>query len=183
MGNAEKMGLLIGLLRPNVNGAVVESMEELGIRYPRNWGVGLPAVRKAAGAFAPDHDLARFLYVQELRELRLSAFVIADPSAVTAEELDFWGNGAINTELVENLAFSLLSRTALATALVDKWLCADKPILLQYAALLALARMVDSGNCDLSMQEMAECAEHYLESVDPLIRRAASDLIGKLTLM
>ena len=82
--NREKMAALVRMLRRDINGAVVERMEQLGIRYECNWGVSLHAVRRAASLFAPDHAFARFLYGQNLRELLLSAFVIADPRAVSA---------------------------------------------------------------------------------------------------
>ena len=85
--NREKMAALVRMLRRDINGAVVERMEQLGIRYECNWGVSLHAVRRAASLFAPDHAFARFLYGQNLRELLLSAFVIADPCAVSADEL------------------------------------------------------------------------------------------------
>ena len=120
--NREKMAALVRMLRRDINGAVVERMEQLGIRYECNWGVSLHAVRRAASLFAPDHAFARFLYGQNLRELLLSAFVIADPRAVSADELAFWGAGVKNSELAENLAFSLLSHTSLARPLAEKWL-------------------------------------------------------------
>lgn len=46
-----------------------------------------------------------------------------------------------NSELAENLAFSLLSHTSLARPLAEKWLAEDAPSLLRYSALLALSRM------------------------------------------
>ena len=132
--NREKMAALVRMLRRDINGAVVERMEQLGIRYECNWGVSLHAVRRAASLFAPDHAFARFLYGQNLRELLLSAFVIADPCAVSADELAFWGAGVKNSELAENLAFSLLSHTSLARPLAEKWLAEDAPSLLRYSA-------------------------------------------------
>ena len=145
--NREKMAALVRMLRRDINGAVVERMEQLGIRYECNWGVSLHAVRRAASLFAPDHAFARFLYGQNLRELLLSAFVIADPCAVSADELAFWGAGVKNSELAENLAFSLLSHTSLARPLAEKWLAEDAPSLLRYSALLALSRMRGSDGC------------------------------------
>lgn len=103
--NREKMAALVRMLRRDINGAVVERMEQLGIRYECNWGVSLHAVRRAASLFAPDHAFARFLYGQNLRELLLSAFVIADPCAVSADELAFWGAGVKNSELPRTSLF------------------------------------------------------------------------------
>ena len=54
-------------------------------------GVSLHAVRRAASLFAPDHAFARFLYGQNLRELLLSAFVIADPLCSLCRRTRFLG--------------------------------------------------------------------------------------------
>ena len=118
--NTEKMAAYMRLIKREINGAVSESMERRGIHYPCNWGVSLHVVRRAAATFAPDHPFARFLCGQQLRELRLASYVIADPEAVTADELDFWGASVTNVELAENLAFSLLSRTRLAGPLLGR---------------------------------------------------------------
>lgn len=91
--NREKMAALVRMLRRDINGAVVERMEQLGIRYECNWGVSLHAVRRAASLFAPDHAFARFLYGQNLRELLLSAFVIADPLCSLCRRTRFLGSG------------------------------------------------------------------------------------------
>lgn len=142
MTDTEKMVALMRAMKRRMNGAVAEAMERRGIRYPANWGVAVPDIRKAAAAFAPDHSFARFLWKQQLRELRLAALTIADPAAVDAEELDFWGDGAVNPELAENLAFSLLSRTVLDRAIVERWGRNDVPPLLNYCMLLTLTRML-----------------------------------------
>ena len=176
-GNAEKMAALIRMLRRDINGAVTERMEELGIHYACNWGVSLPAVRRAAAVFAPDHEFARFLYGKQLRELLLSAFVIADPQAVTAGELAFWGAGVKNAELAENLAFSLLSRTALAVPLAGEWLADDAPVLLQYSALLALARMRDGAGRLPGGLDAEALAVRFSEHGSALVRGAAAHLL------
>lgn len=173
--NAEKMAAYMRLIKREINGAVSESMEQRGIHYPCNWGVSLHVVRRAAATFAPDHAFARFLCGQQLRELRLASYAIADPQAVTAEELDFWGASVTNVELAENLAFSLLSRTRLAATVMERWCRPEAPELLCYCALLTLAR-----NRQLSAAERAEalaCAARFSEEGHPaLIRQAASNL-------
>lgn len=174
--NREKMAALVRMLRRDINGAVVESMEQLGIRYERNWGVSLHAVRRAASLFAPDHAFARFLYGQNLRELLLSAFVIADPGAVAAGELAFWGAGVKNSELAENLAFSLLSHTSLARPLAEEWLTEDAPSLLRYSALLALSRM---RGCDGRLPDGVDgdaLAARFAGDESVLVRKAAEAL-------
>ncbi len=142
MTDTEKMVALMRALKRGMNGAVAEAMERRGIHYPANWGVAVPDIRKGAAAFAPDHSFAHFLWKQQLRELRLAALTIADPKAVDITELDFWGDGVVNPELAENLAFSLLSRTELDEAIIDRWGGRDVPPLLNYCMLLTLTRML-----------------------------------------
>ncbi len=170
------MGALVRMLRRDINGAVVGRMEELGVRYVSNWGVSLHAVRRAAALFAPDHAFARFLYGKQLRELLLSAFVVADPESVTAEELAFWGAGVTNAELAENLAFSLLSHTSLAGPLAEEWLRADAAPLLRYCALLALARMRDGDGRLPDGVDGVELAARFADDESALVRKAAEAL-------
>lgn len=174
--NREKMAALVRMLRRDINGAVVERMEQLGIRYECNWGGSLHAVRRAASLFAPDHAFARFLYGQNLRELLLSAFVIADPRAVSADELAFWGAGVKNSELAENLAFSLLSHTSLARPLAEKWLAEDAPSLLRYSALLALSRMRGSDGRLPDGVDGDALAARFAGDGSVLVRKAAEAL-------
>lgn len=177
-GNTGKMAALMRVLKRNMNGAVTESMERRGIHYPCNWGVSLHAVRTAAQGFAPDHEFAKFLYGQQIRELRLAAYVIADPMAVTAEELAFWGAGVTNAELAENLAFSLLSRSSVGDDIVDAWLDDKAPVLLQYCALLTVARMVVLGNA--RKDKFVDIASEFVRSEDALVRNAAENLMFRL---
>ena len=160
--NREKMAALVRMLRRDINGAVVERMEQLGIRYECNWGVSLHAVRRAASLFAPDHAFARFLYGQNLRELLLSAFVIADPCAVSADELAFWGAGVKNTSLARPLA--------------EKWLAEDAPSLLRYSALLALSRMRGSDGRLPDGVDGDALAARFAGDGSVLVRKAAEAL-------
>lgn len=132
------MVALLGELRRERNGAVADAMCLCGKPYGLNYGVSLPTLRRIARAETPDHDFARYLYVQDVRELRLAALYIAQPERVTADEAAFWAAGIINSEVAEEASFALLSRVGVLPALFRNWITASP--LLQYAALLAAAR-------------------------------------------
>ena len=132
------MVALLGELRRERNGAVADAMCLCGKPYGLNYGVSLPTLRRIARAETPDHDFARYLYVQDVRELRLAALYIAQPERVTADEADFWAAGIINSEVAEEASFALLSRVGVQPAIFERWITASP--LLQYAALLAAAR-------------------------------------------
>ena len=132
------MVALLGELRRERNGAVADAMCLCGKPYGLNYGVSLPTLRRLARAETSDHDFARYLYVQDVRELRLAALYIAQPERVTMDEAEFWAAGIINSEVAEEASFALLSRVGVLPELFRSWITASP--LLQYAALLAAAR-------------------------------------------
>lgn len=138
MDFTSRMVALLGELRRERNGAVADAMCLCGKPYGLNYGVSLPTLRRIARAETPDHDFARYLYVQDVRELRLAALYIAQPERVTMDEAEFWAAGIINSEVAEEASFALLSRVGVLPELFRSWITASP--LLQYAALLAAAR-------------------------------------------
>ncbi len=133
------MVALLGELRRERNGAVADAMRCYGAPYGLNYGVSLPTLRKLARAETPDHDFARYLYLQEVRELRLAALHIARPESLTPDEFPAWAAGIVNSEVAEEAAFAFLSRADALPALFDAWIADPNP-LLRYAALHSAAR-------------------------------------------
>ena len=128
-------------LRREMNGAVAESMQRGEGGYGLNYGVSIPAIRAIAGRVGTDHAFARFLYRQDVRELRMAALTIADPASVTPDNVDEWFVGRMPEELIEELALRLLSRCGrpVLDTLCGRWLRAGSGAE-RYAALMALAR-------------------------------------------
>lgn len=147
-----RMAALLGRMRRQMNGLLSESLQNAlppAERYGLNFGVSLPTLRQIARDEGHDHAFARFLYRQDVRELRLAALWIADPAKLTPEELSCWVASPMPSEQVEEAAFALLSRvpacgdpeSGVVGALAD-WLTDADPAR-RYAAVLALARRDD----------------------------------------
>ena len=119
MNATSKMVALLGELRREMNGAVVDSMREKGIEYALSYGVSIPTIRALARQYAPDDELARLLYQQQVRELQLAALSIASPESVTEEELPFWAKAVTTSNptgtslkaFVSDSAMSLMSNS------------------------------------------------------------------------
>ena len=135
-----RMAALLGKLRREMNGAVAESMQRGEGGYGLNYGVSIPTIRAIAGRVGTDHAFARFLYRQDVRELRMAALTIADPVSVTPDNVDEWFVGRMPEELIEELALRLLSRCGrpVLDTLCGRWLRAGSGAE-RYAALMALA--------------------------------------------
>ena len=137
--NTSKMISLLGAMRKQMNGAVADAMYYYGANYGLNYGVSLPTVRQIAKDTEQDHDLALYLYKQQVRELRLAALYVAEGEKITMEELPTWAEGVINSEVAEEMAFALLPRTTILSPIFAEWSQSDNEFL-AYAALMAAAR-------------------------------------------
>ena len=135
----QKKRLLLYRLRKEMNGAALDTMCYFGADYERNYGVQIYAIRNLAREIGTDHALAEYFYTQNIREVRLVALWIADVEQVKVSDLDFWGEGIINSEVAEQASHALLSRCACVAQLLIKW-CSSENALLAYASLLASAR-------------------------------------------
>ena len=124
MNHTSRMTALLGELRRERNGAVADAMRLVGAPYGLNYGVSLPTLRRLARAEKPDYAFAKFLSLQDVRELRLAAYHIADPAGLTPGEFPFWASGIVNHELAEEAAFALLPRIGDFPALFRTWTAA-----------------------------------------------------------
>ena len=95
---------LLGKLRKQMNGAVAESMARDGQKYGLNYGVSIATIREIVATETPDYDFAKYLYKQQVRELKIAACHLAPASSVDTHEFPFWSRGIINPELAEELA-------------------------------------------------------------------------------
>lgn len=173
MDYTSRMLRLLGAVRREMNGEVVDSMRYYGAAYGLNYGVSLHTVRAIARAEQCDHDFARYIYQQDIRELRLAAFWIADPERLTADEAQFWGTGILNSEMAEEAAFAFVGRAGHMKEIYEAWTAEGQPLLLQYTALLAAAR--------------SECLTiAFLDAATEVVRRNPDDRLtaqGMVTLL
>lgn len=137
-----RMVYLLGELRREMNGAVSDSMRYFGTRYGLNYGVSLPTIRTIASKEPANNDLALYLLKQDVRELRLAALHIAEPSHFE-ESKELWQRGITTSEIAEEMAFALLSKISAFDDIYKEW-SASTDELIVYAALMAAARQKHS---------------------------------------
>ncbi len=160
MNATSRMVALLSAMRRERNGAVADAMHYYGARYGLNYGVSLPTLRQLAREERPDSDLARLLWQQDVRELRLAALHLLPADQFTASDLAAWCDGITNSEVAEEAAFALLARSQHLATLLPAWLAEERP-LLQYAALLAGARVerIDPAWLTLTLAAVKRLAE------------------------
>lgn len=137
MDFTSRMVALMADMRRERNGAVADDMRYYGAKYGLNYGVSLPTLRKSVPQ--KDYDFAKYLYQQDVREMKLAALHLAFHEPFALSELDFWMHGIVNSELAEEGAFALFSRLEEFGTFFLPWLESDLP-LINYTALMAAAR-------------------------------------------
>ena len=130
---------LLGRVRKQMNGAVAESMATHNQNYGLNYGVSIATIREIASEVEKDYGFAKYLYQQQVRELKLCACHIADAKQLDTHEFPFWSRGITNAELAEELAFALLSKIYDINSLMGIW-STESNEMIAYAALMAASR-------------------------------------------
>ncbi|MBP3482153.1 MAG: DNA alkylation repair protein [Alistipes sp.] len=139
MDNTSRMVALLAELRRERNGLAADTMRFYGTPYGMNYGVAIHTVREKIAGMSRDRAFAEYLYLQDVRELRIAALWLADPNGLSSSDFDFWAAGIINSEVAEQAAMAFLSQADCIDELLDGWCAADN-VLLCYAAMLAAAR-------------------------------------------
>lgn len=168
---------LLGAFRRERNGLVADTMHYEGARYGLNYGVSLPTVRRLVHELEPNYDdaLAAFLATQEVRCLRLAALHLVDPESlhnpVTA---DRWLAFLTNSELAEEAAYALLSRSSAFDALFRRTVLSAQPYA-SYALLMAAARRTDP-----SIEWLELSSQVLMRQPDRLLMQAVTGLWAHL---
>lgn len=133
------MVALLSRMRKEMNGAVADAMFCYGKPYGLNYGVSLPTIRMIARQIEPNNDLAQYLFKQQVRELQLAAMHIAQSDQLTLEEIETWGDGIVNSEIAEEMAFTILRHHPQIREIFQSWGMSENEFKV-YAALLAAAK-------------------------------------------
>ncbi|MFI3295490.1 MAG: DNA alkylation repair protein [Rikenellaceae bacterium] len=120
-------------LRIEMNGAVSQSMREGGIVGLMNYGVSLPTIKDVALEYAPDHRLAGELWRQEIREMRIAALLVEDPSLVTLDQMRLWGDGMATVEVAQISSKELWSRVSGSEQVALEWYLGDDSVKVESA--------------------------------------------------
>ncbi len=125
---------LLGRLSREMHGAVTDYIGYKGEPYRVNLGVALHTIRSIAQSELRDKELSKILYQEGARELKLASLWLISPEDISPEELDFWAEGLLNTEVCEEAAFALLHKVEG----VERLLYSDSELAI-YCALISMS--------------------------------------------
>ncbi len=142
---ANKYKLLIKKLKTRENGSVVESMNRMGLKYPRNFGVAIGELKKFAKEHKNDNEFALFLWQKDYREAKLLSLMTANPEELLPEQIDNYVAGINNVELAEQASLNLLSKIPDPIKHALSW-CNEDGIYIKLTGLLVISQVTKTGN-------------------------------------
>lgn len=169
----EKVRDIIAKVKQRMNGAVVESMQNLGIIYKVNYGVTIPELQQIAQPYKGDHDLAIRLFEEDIRECKIIASLIDDPQKVTGEQIDKWSEGFVNQEIIEQVCNNLFWKSDFAIPRSFEWCLEEEALMKKAGLLIAGHRASDKNVNDSIFEPYIFIVEELAETEDELVSNAA----------
>ena len=169
MDDTARMIALLRRLKVEMNGAVVEAMQQRGIEYPLSYGVSIPTIQEIARECPAGHSLALLLFRQQVRELMIAAIYVDRPEWVTRTQMEEWGKSLTNAEIAEQVASGLFFGASEALSVAMEWLSSDQ-VWLNYAALLMAAKRLMNPREDDRAQ-----GEALVKATDACLRSRAAE--------
>ena len=119
--NKEILRNLRRKLRTRENGPASDAMSALGIKYKRNHGLSINHIKEISKEYKYNNDLAKLFYEQDVREIKLLAFMILEHTQENCDTITKWINNLEDTEQAEQFAINLLAETKYCLPLFSEY--------------------------------------------------------------
>jgi len=112
---------ILAKIRLRMNGTTVGQMEDRGIKYRINYGVGFPHLKELSGSLRSNYGLAERLWFMEIRETMLLAAMLVPIEEMTEKRSQDWSKIIDNIDLVERSSMLLWGKLPFADQLIKEW--------------------------------------------------------------
>lgn len=99
----------------------LEGMARFAIVGDRRMGVSVPDMRKIAKSIGKNHQLALDLWDTGVPEAMIVAGMIADPDALTEQEMEDWVVDINSWDICDQVCMNLFEKTPLADKKIHDW--------------------------------------------------------------
>ena len=103
------------------NPEAVKGMAKFGINPEKNLGISVTILRKYAKEIGKNHALALQLWTTEIRDARLLASLIDEPTKVTPQQMDIWVSDFNSWDLCDTCCGELFDKTPYAYEKALQW--------------------------------------------------------------
>jgi hypothetical protein len=142
------------------------------------FGVKFGDLRPLARKIGTDHALAEQLWASGNVDARLLACMVADPAAVTEDELDAWLGDIDTYFLVDVFVAEIASRTPGRVARAERWIASDRDRTAQAGwDVMNYVALSDEDVADDYFEEQLALIAQRIEGYGNWTRRSASNTI------
>jgi len=104
----------------------IEGMKRFGINSDNAYGISTPDLKSIANEIGKNHELALELWNTGIREARIIAGLIDEPSKVKEEQMDQWVNDFNSWDVCDSICMALFDRTPFVYSKINQWCEAEK---------------------------------------------------------
>jgi 3-methyladenine DNA glycosylase AlkD len=160
-----KVDAVLTHLKEHANPRNVEGMAKFGIVGEGRLGISMPVLRTIARETGTDHPLALALWSTRIPEAMIVASMVADPAAISEEEMEAWASAFNSWDVCDQTCLNLFVHSPSAWKMVRRWSGREEEFVRRAAfALLACLAVHDKA-----------AADTRFAGAFPLIVRAADD--------
>ena len=164
-----------------MNGVAAQSMRDKGLCYKVIWGIPVTRIQTMASEHEPDCELATLLWQSDVRECKLLAMMLMPTDGCDEAMALSWVGACNNTEMAEQIVFSLLQRLPCACGLAVRLLRSDDKWA-QVCAFHLVSRLAVKGiglTDDEAVSRLARMAASAISGSDAVLRHAAFNCVTR----
>lgn len=117
---ASAKGILAELKR-HKNPASIRGMASVGINPENSYGICMPRLMAMARRIGTDHRLAQGLWASGIRDARILATMVEDPSLVTGGQMDSWARDLDSWDVCDSACMRVFWRAKDARRKIAQW--------------------------------------------------------------
>ncbi|RLD49922.1 MAG: hypothetical protein DRI94_10080 [Bacteroidetes bacterium] len=121
-----KLNTILKEIRTYESGPSVDGMKRLGLNYHKNFGVNLINLKKIAGQYHPNHELAKLLRTKNFRETKILSLMIDDYTVLDKNRIKDIIHIIDSQELTEQLILNILEKDKKFYPLALKFINSEK---------------------------------------------------------
>ncbi|MCD6556326.1 MAG: DNA alkylation repair protein [Bacteroidales bacterium] len=121
-----KLNTILKEIRTYESGPSVDGMKRLGLNYHKNFGVSLINLKKIAGKYYPNHELAKLLRTKNFRETKILSLMIDDYNLLDENRIKDIMHIIDTQELTEQFILNILEKDEKFYPLALKFINSEK---------------------------------------------------------
>ncbi|HEX4921636.1 MAG TPA: DNA alkylation repair protein [Candidatus Bathyarchaeia archaeon] len=157
---------VIAQLRNLGDPKALSGMARYGIHTSKAFGVPLPKIRSLARKVGKSHALAEALWKTGIREARILAGMIDEPTHVTQDQMERWVSDFDSWDVVDGVCGSLFDKTLFAVLKAHEWSTRSE----EYVKRAGFVLMAE-----LAVHDKHAANKVFLDFLPVIIREASDD--------